>query len=78
MGLGFETRTNVRATQLKSCRAHAAHPAAPYLAKAEWIQVHPRECALSKRELRTMVAQAYALIVAKLSKKAQRELGMLP
>ncbi len=51
---------------------------APYLAKAGWIQVHPRECALSKPELRTMVAQAYALIVAKLSKKAQRELGMLP
>ena len=49
------------------------HPA-PYLARAKWVQIDPRECDLPLAELEALVEQSYELIFGKLTKKAQREI----
>lgn len=51
---------------------------APYFASRgmKWIQI-TKENALSDTELESYLEEAHALIVAKLSKKKQRELGLL-
>lgn len=52
----------------------AAIPA-PYLARAKWVQLTASD-ALSDAELSAYIAQAHALIVAKLPKKLRMELGV--
>lgn len=47
---------------------------APYLARAHWVQIDPAECRLSRSEIENLVRRSYELVVAKLSKKAQKAL----
>lgn len=47
---------------------------APYLARAKWVQVDPDSCALPYEHLEDLVREAYEIIFAKLTKKAQREI----
>jgi predicted DNA-binding protein (MmcQ/YjbR family) len=47
----------------------------PYLARAKWVQLVSNK-ALPDAELTAYLAQAHALIVAKLTRKARRELGL--
>ncbi|MDG1416831.1 MAG: MmcQ/YjbR family DNA-binding protein [Maricaulis sp.] len=49
---------------------------APYLARAKWIQAD-QVSALCDRELKAYIAQAHALIAAKLTKKAQADHGLV-
>jgi predicted DNA-binding protein (MmcQ/YjbR family) len=50
---------------------------APYLARAHWISItEPQRFATT--ELETFILDAYTLIRAKLTKKLQAELGLLP
>ena len=46
----------------------------PYLARAKWVKV--AHDALPDADLRAYLAQAHALVAAKLSKKQRRELGL--
>jgi len=48
---------------------------APYLARAKWVQLIDNN-ALSNAELAAYLDQAHALIVAKLTRKARKELGL--
>ena len=48
---------------------------APYLARAKWIQIEPKACVIPDAELRELVRQSYALVLAKLPKKTQREIA---
>ena len=48
---------------------------APYLARAKWVQLVAND-ALPDSELRAYLEQAHALIVARLTRKARRELGL--
>jgi predicted DNA-binding protein (MmcQ/YjbR family) len=52
----------------------AAVPA-PYLARAKWVQLVSHD-ALSDEDLTAYIAQAHALIAAKLTKKQRAELGI--
>jgi predicted DNA-binding protein (MmcQ/YjbR family) len=52
----------------------AAVPA-PYLARAKWVQLIAHD-ALSNDTLASYVAQAHALVAAKLTKKARAEIGL--
>ncbi|MDC8757761.1 MmcQ/YjbR family DNA-binding protein [Janthinobacterium fluminis] len=47
---------------------------APYLARAKWVQI-ARPKALGDAEAAALLRRAHGLIVAKLSKKLQREIG---
>ncbi|MBC7452201.1 MAG: MmcQ/YjbR family DNA-binding protein [Massilia sp.] len=47
---------------------------APYLARHKWVQII-RADALSEREAHALLRRAYALVLAKLTHKLQRELG---
>lgn len=47
---------------------------APYLARARWIQIEPRDCKVPDRDLLDLIRNSYALVFAKLTKKAQREI----
>jgi predicted DNA-binding protein (MmcQ/YjbR family) len=47
---------------------------APYLARAQWVALET-EAALSREELRRLLADAYALIFAKLPKRTQAKLS---
>ena len=49
---------------------------APYLAKARWVKLEPAE-ALPRELVEELLEDAHRLIGAKLSKKKQRELGLL-
>lgn len=51
------------------------HPA-PYLARAHWVAVAP-SLAPSLTELASLIERSYRLVAAGLSKKLQRELGLL-
>lgn len=49
---------------------------APYLARAKWVQVkHPH--GLAAHDLDELVRRSHALVAAGLTKKLQRELGLL-
>jgi predicted DNA-binding protein (MmcQ/YjbR family) len=49
---------------------------APYLARAKWVQVrHPN--GLAANDLDALVRRSHALVAAGLTKKLQRELGLL-
>ncbi len=49
---------------------------APYLARAKWVQVHPGH-ALALADLDALVQRSHALVVRGLTKKLQKELGVL-
>ena len=49
---------------------------APYLAPAEWVQLVSNSV-LEDAELTAYLAQAHALIMAKLTRKARNELGLV-
>ena len=50
---------------------------APYLARAHWVALDDPS-RVARDELRALVRRAYELTAAKLSKKRQRELELLP
>ena len=54
---------------------HGLARPAPYLARAKWVQLASNN-ALPDAELSTYLAQAHALIVAKLTRKIRKELGL--
>ncbi|MEH2484726.1 putative DNA-binding protein (MmcQ/YjbR family) [Bradyrhizobium sp. AZCC 2230] len=54
---------------------HGVARPAPYLARAKWVQLVSNN-ALPDAELTAYLAQAHALIVAKLTRKARKELGL--
>ncbi|PPQ15082.1 Predicted DNA-binding protein, MmcQ/YjbR family [Bradyrhizobium shewense] len=54
---------------------HAVARPAPYLARAKWVQLVSNN-SLPDAELAGYLAQAHALIVAKLTRKARKELGL--
>jgi predicted DNA-binding protein (MmcQ/YjbR family) len=47
---------------------------APYLARAQWVALHTED-AVKTAELKQLLRQAYDLVFARLTKKAQRELA---
>jgi predicted DNA-binding protein (MmcQ/YjbR family) len=47
---------------------------APYLARVKWVQLNNAK-ALPLAELKALVARSHALVLAKLPKKLQKELG---
>lgn len=49
---------------------------APYLARAKWVQVQPGH-ALAADDLDALVRRSHALVAGSLTKKLQRELGVL-
>ncbi|GAB5388702.1 MAG: MmcQ/YjbR family DNA-binding protein [Alphaproteobacteria bacterium] len=49
---------------------------APYLQRAKWIRLDDHD-AMTRPELEQHLRDAHAIIAAKLSKKMQRELGLL-
>ncbi|MBL4806657.1 MAG: MmcQ/YjbR family DNA-binding protein [Rhodobacteraceae bacterium] len=49
---------------------------APYLARAKWVQLE-KPNALSRNELEKHFVMAHAIIAAKLTKKLQKELGLV-
>ncbi len=51
---------------------------APYLARARWVQIDPAACAFPSEHLEDLVREAYEIIFAKLTKKAQREIRQAP
>jgi predicted DNA-binding protein (MmcQ/YjbR family) len=55
---------------------HGLARPAPYLARAKWVQLVSNN-ALSDAELTAYLAQAHALIVAKLTRKARKALGLV-
>ncbi|WP_298242552.1 MmcQ/YjbR family DNA-binding protein [uncultured Bradyrhizobium sp.] len=54
---------------------HGVARPAPYLARAKWVQLVGNN-SLPDAELSGYLVQAHALIVAKLTRKARRELGL--
>ncbi len=50
---------------------------APYLARAKWVQLEQSD-ALTDDDLKLYIEQAHSIISAKLTKKLQLELGVLP
>lgn len=48
---------------------------APYLARAKWIQIHPKECQLSNGEIKNLITRSYELVLSKLPKKTQKQIG---
>jgi predicted DNA-binding protein (MmcQ/YjbR family) len=49
---------------------------APYMARAKWVQISDLS-ALSDAELKAMLTRSYQLVAAKLTKKQQREFGLI-
>ena len=47
---------------------------APYLARAKWVQIDAVECSLPPDHLESLLHDAYEIIFARLTKKAQREI----
>ena len=58
------------------CELEGVVPA-PYLARAKWVQVQDM-AAMSVGDLRSCIEDAHAIIAQKLTKKMQRELGLIP
>lgn len=55
---------------------HGFRPA-PYMARAHWVSMEP-SAEVSPAEVRAWVAESYRLVVAKMTRKAQRELQASP
>jgi len=49
---------------------------APYLARAKWVELNDLD-AITDAELKSLLKRAYDVVVAKLTKKQQREFGLL-
>lgn len=49
---------------------------APYLARAKWVQLEESD-ALNDDDVKSYITQAHTIISAKLTKKVQKELGVL-
>lgn len=47
---------------------------APYLARANWIQIDPAVCPLSDAQIEGLIRASYTLVVSKLPKKTQKAL----
>jgi predicted DNA-binding protein (MmcQ/YjbR family) len=47
---------------------------APYLARAQWVQIRPADCRLRAGEIAKLLRQSYELVVAKLPRKTQQAL----
>ena len=47
---------------------------APYLARAKWIQVDPKETGLNLKTTKLLVTRSYELVFGKLPKKIQAQL----
>lgn len=58
------------------CELPGVEPA-PYLARAKWVQVQSNET-LSDDDVKSYIEEAHGIIARKLTKKLQRELGLLP
>lgn len=56
---------------------HGVARPAPYLARAKWVQLVSNG-ALPDAELTAYLTEAHALIVAKLTRKTRKELGLAP
>ncbi|UWU73480.1 MmcQ/YjbR family DNA-binding protein [Bradyrhizobium huanghuaihaiense] len=56
---------------------HGLARPAPYLARAKWVQLVSNN-ALPDAELTAYLVQAHALIVARLTRKARKTLGLAP
>jgi predicted DNA-binding protein (MmcQ/YjbR family) len=50
---------------------------APYMARAQWVALETLD-ALPRAEIKRLLAKSYALVVARLPKKAQAELAQPP
>ena len=50
---------------------------APYLARAQWVRMD-RPSRLKAAELKAYLKRAHAIVSSGLSKKTQRELGLIP
>ena len=48
---------------------------APYLARAKWIQIDPKKCQLPDRDIEALIRRSYALVLAKLPNKVQRQIA---
>jgi predicted DNA-binding protein (MmcQ/YjbR family) len=48
---------------------------APYLARAKWVQLTSSR-AMTDKDIKAYIAEAYAIISAKLTKAARKELGI--
>lgn len=51
---------------------------APYLARANWVQIDPGVCRLGKLRLEKLIRESYRLVFEKLPKKTQRTLVKPP
>ena len=49
---------------------------APYLARAMWVQVR-RHVSLSDDDMKSYISEAHGIIASKLTRKIQRELGLV-
>jgi predicted DNA-binding protein (MmcQ/YjbR family) len=74
-GFGYSFKTSDQSFMML-CESGVASPA-PYLARAQWVTLCGPD-ALSKAELAAYLAQAHALIAAKLPKKTRAMLGLSP
>jgi predicted DNA-binding protein (MmcQ/YjbR family) len=54
---------------------HALARPAPYLARAKWVRLNSHD-ALSDHDLKAYLAQAHALVAARLTRAQKRELGL--
>ncbi|MBR0870857.1 MmcQ/YjbR family DNA-binding protein [Bradyrhizobium tropiciagri] len=73
LGGGFMFKTSNMAYQML-IEQGLARPA-PYLARAQWVQLVSNN-ALRDAELKAYLNQAHALIVAKLTRKSRKALGL--
>ncbi len=48
---------------------------APYLARAHWISIDPRECSLSFKEIEELLRDAHSIVLAKLPSKVRQEIS---
>lgn len=77
-GTDGEARISFKCSDLSYqilCELDGVIPA-PYLARAKWVLVKA-DSALSDEDVRSYIHDAHAIIAAKLTKKLQRELGLL-
>jgi len=77
-GTDGEARISFKCSDLSYqilCELEGVIPA-PYLARAKWVLVKANS-ALSDDDVRSYIDDAHAIIAGKLTKKLQRELGLL-
>lgn len=73
-----EARISFKCSELSYqilCELDGVIPA-PYLARAKWVLAQ-QDSALSDEDIKSYIIDAHAIIAGKLTKKLQRELGLL-